>query len=90
MTFQQIYEAISALPLQERLRLVERVVHDAVESPKDPEKRIAKGSPLDGLFSDIPDLMEEVCAEAYRERGNRRLRGCLESRLSPPGDESPG
>lgn len=75
MTFQQIYEAISELPLQERLRLVERVVHDAVEPSKGaPEKRIAQGSPLDGLFSDIPDLVEEVCAEAYRERATRRLR----------------
>jgi hypothetical protein len=75
MTFQQIYEAISALPLRERLRLVERVVHDAVEPSKGaPEKRTAKGSPLDGLFSDIPDLMEEVCAEAYRDRATRRLR----------------
>ncbi|MFY9821898.1 MAG: hypothetical protein WAM82_10980 [Thermoanaerobaculia bacterium] len=75
MTFQQIYEAISSLPLQERLRLVERVVHDAVEPSMDtPEKRTAKGSPLDGLFSDIPDLVEEVCTEAYRERATRRLR----------------
>jgi hypothetical protein len=75
MTFQQIYEAISALPLKERLRLVERVVHDAVEPPKGtPETRTAKGSPLDGLFSDAPDLMEEVCAEAYRDRATRRLR----------------
>jgi hypothetical protein len=75
MTFQQIYEAISALSLREQLRLVERVVHDAAESPKDlPEKRTAKGSPLDSLFSDIPDLVEEVCAEAYRERATRRLR----------------
>jgi hypothetical protein len=75
MTFQQIYEAISALPLRERLRLVERVVHDAVEpSQGAPEKRAAQGSPLDGLFSDIPDLVEEVCAEAYRDRATRRLR----------------
>ncbi len=75
MTFQQIYEAISALPLRERLRLVERVVHDAVEPPKVAhETRTAKGSPLDGLFSDIPDLVEEVCAEAYRDRATRRLR----------------
>jgi hypothetical protein len=75
MTFQQIYEAISSLPLQERLRLVERVVHDAVEpAKKTPEERTAKGSPLDGLFSDIPDLIEEVCADAYRDRATRRLR----------------
>ena len=75
MTFQQIYEAISSLPLQERLRLVERVVHDAVEPSKGtPEERTTKGSPLDGLFSDIPDLVEEVCAEAYRDRMTRRLR----------------
>ncbi len=75
MTFQQIYEAISSLPLKERLRLVERVVHDAVEPAKNsPDKRAAKGSPLDGLFSDIPDQMEEICAEAYRDRATRRLR----------------
>jgi hypothetical protein len=38
------------------------------------EKRIVQGSPLDGLFSDIPDLVEEVCAEAYKARATRRLR----------------
>jgi hypothetical protein len=75
MTFQQLYEAISELPLRERLRLVERVVHDAVEPSQGTlEKRAAPGSPLNGLFSDIPDLVEEVCAEAYRERATRRLR----------------
>ncbi len=74
MTFQQIYEAISELPLRERLRLVERVVHDAVEPAKSTSKKeTVQGSPLDGLFSDIPDLVEEVCAEAYRDRATRRL-----------------
>jgi hypothetical protein len=53
----------------------ERVVHDAAEPSKGtPEERTAKGSPLNGLFSDIPDLVEEVCTEAYRDRATRCLR----------------
>lgn len=39
-----------------------------------PEKKGSQGSPLDGLFSDAPDLVEEVCADAYKERSTRRLR----------------
>jgi hypothetical protein len=69
MTFQQIYEAISSLPLKERRRLVERVSHDVAAGAKETDwKTIGKGSPLDGLFSDIPNLVDEVCAAAYQDR----------------------
>ena len=49
------------------------------------EKGGAQGSPLDGLFSDVPDLVEEVCAEAYRERGTRRLRNAGSPPAMQPG-----
>ncbi len=70
MTFQQLYEAINSLPVDERLRLVERVLHD-VASQETSREAIAKGSPLDGLFSDIPELVDEVCAAAYQDRAMR-------------------
>ena len=75
MTFQQLYEAISSLPVDERRRLVERVAHDVAESSKETDRdAIEKGSPLDGLFSDVPELVDEVCAAAYQDRATRRLR----------------
>jgi hypothetical protein len=73
MTVNQLYEAIRSLPVDERLRLVERVVHDVAEvSGGSAQTSAAKGSPLDGLFADIPDLVDKVCADAYRDRGRRR------------------
>lgn len=79
MTFQQLYEAINSLPVDERLRLVERVLHD-VASQETSREAIAKGAPLDGLFSDIPELVDEVCAAAYQDRATRRLRASDDSR----------
>lgn len=70
MTVHQIYEAIRSLPVPERLRLVERVVHDVVEAPA-PGK--TKPSLL-GLFEDEPEVIDEICSQALRDRGVRRLR----------------
>ena len=73
MTFQQLYEAINSLPVAERLRLVERVLHD-VALQESGRGAIAQGSPMDSLFSDIPELVDEVCAAAYQDRATRSLR----------------
>ena len=72
MTVNQIYDAIRSLPVPDRLRLVERVVHDVVETPAP-----GKGSPrlsLLGLFEDEPEVIDEICSQALRDRGVRRLR----------------
>ena len=72
MTVHQIYEAIRSLPVPERLKLVERVVHDVAEAPAQGE-----GSPkpsLLGLFEDEPEVIDEICSQALRDRGVRRLR----------------
>ena len=71
MSIDQIFEAIRALPLDERLRLVERVVHDVRANAS---RTGEHGPDLLGLFADDPDLVDRVCAEAYRERSRRPWR----------------
>ena len=70
--FDQIYHAVSALAVADRLRLVERVVHDVVEAKELPSTT-DEGS-LIGLFADEPDLIDEVCSMARRDRESRPLR----------------
>jgi hypothetical protein len=67
---QQLFEAIRQLPRADRLRLVERVVHELAE-----EDRPSAPSSLIGLFADEPELMEAVCEDAMlaRERDPLRL-----------------
>lgn len=72
MTIHQIYEAIRSLPVPERLRLVERVVHDVVDTPT-PRDASPKPSLL-GLFEDEPEVIDEICSQALQDRGARRLR----------------
>jgi len=70
-----ILEAIRALPREERVRLAEQLKHDLADEgvgvpASDPRAII-------GLFSDEPDLIEEVCRGAMeaRERDRLRVRG---------------
>ena len=70
----EIYAAIRGLPVPERLKLVERVVHDITEtqsagtSKRDPRAVI-------GSFADMADVIEQVseAAMAARERDPLRL-----------------
>ena len=67
--------AIRSLPLPERLRLVERVVHEAAEQSEGANG--SERSAILGLFADEPGLMDEVCESAMqsRERDPLRRRG---------------
>lgn len=69
---QQLLDAIRQLPRGERLRLVERVVHELAE-----EQEASRPDAIIGLFGDQPDLIEVVSEEAMqaRERDPLRLRG---------------
>lgn len=71
MTIEQIYEAIRALPVDERLQLVERVVHDVRADAVEGEDG---GPDLLGMFADDPDLIDQVCSEALAERTERPWR----------------
>ncbi|WP_438022282.1 hypothetical protein [Sorangium sp. So ce233] len=67
----QIFQAIQGLPVQERLRLIERVVHElAGGSGSESLPREAEVAPsMIGLFADDPegvDAMMEVVRENRR------------------------
>lgn len=66
---QQLLNEIRQLPRGERLRLVERVVHELAE-----EHEPSAPSAIIGLFADQPDLIETVSEEAMQAREQDRLR----------------
>lgn len=68
----RIFEAILALPPKERLRLVERVVHQLAESSAAAEAPGAVS--IVGLFGDEPELIDEVVEDAMRARERDPLR----------------
>ncbi len=68
----QIYNAVRSLPVTDRLRLVERVVHDVLEGSQ--EQKAPGGRSLIGLFADEPELIDEVCRMALEDRASRPLR----------------
>jgi hypothetical protein len=67
-----LFGVIRNLPVADRLKLVERVVHDIAE----PEGSEPKAQPMSviGAFSDLPDLIQEVCQAAMGARGRDPLR----------------
>lgn len=72
---EQIFQAIRMLPVGERLRLVERVVHDLADaSASEAGQRTAEAPSLLGLFADEPELVDEVCQMAMEARRRDPLR----------------
>ena len=71
----QLLAVIRRLPVPERLRLVERVVHEVAQQSEATQQ--TRGVPVIGLFSDEPALMDAVVddAMAARERDPLRRRG---------------
>lgn len=66
---QQLIDAIRELPRADRLRIVERVVHELTE-----DDRPAAPGTIIGLFADEPELIEVVCEDAMRARERDPLR----------------
>jgi hypothetical protein len=83
---EQIFQAIQTLPVRERLRLVERVVHNLADvsgaeaEPHPP----AEASSLLGLFADEPDLVDEVCRMALDARKRDPLRTGTKGDIGAP------
>jgi hypothetical protein len=65
---EHILNAIRGLPRGERLRLVERVVHELAEV-----EPCAASTPI-GLFADEPELLERVAEDAMASRERDALR----------------
>lgn len=66
---EQVLHALRSLPRVERLRIVERVVHDIAE-----EDAFVAASPFVGMFADDPELMDAVCEGAMQAREGDPLR----------------
>lgn len=83
---EQIFQAIRRLPVPDRLRLVERVVHDLADaSSTQAERRLGEEAPsLLGLFADEPDLVDDVCRMAMEARKRDKLRTGSEPDESTP------
>lgn len=64
----EILQAIRALPVPERLRLIERVVHDLAEASADAQRPALEPASLLGLFADEPELIDDVCRMAMDAR----------------------
>lgn len=66
---------IRSLPLEERLRLIERAAHEAAEDTPKPSDVVESRVPsMLGLMADEPDLVDEICALAYQARTRARMR----------------
>lgn len=65
---QQLLSAIRRLPRGERLRLIERVVHELAEEQE------ASPDAVIGLFADQSDLIETISDEALQAREKDPLR----------------
>jgi hypothetical protein len=71
----ELLSRIRRLPLDERLRLIERAAHEVAEdTPKPGSVAEARAPSIIGLMADEPDLVDAVCALAYRARNEARMR----------------
>ncbi|WP_437573606.1 hypothetical protein [Sorangium sp. So ce887] len=73
---ERIFQAIQGLPVQERLRLVERVVHELADRSASEElSREAEAAPsLIGLFADDPEAVDAMMEVVRENRRSSRLR----------------
>ena len=82
---EQIFEAIQRLPVPERLRLVERVVHELADASATPAQHSpAQGQPSPiGLFADDPAAVDDMMETVLESRRRSKLRD-----TGDDGDES--
>jgi hypothetical protein len=74
-TMNELLVAIRRLPLDERLRLIERAAHEVAEdTPKAPPVGESSTPSLLGLMADEPDLVDRMCSMVYQARSRARMR----------------
>ena len=65
MTAEEILEHVRALPERERLRLVERVVHEVLEET--PAAPMPAGARTDAIWADVSDEEFEAFMKSIRD-----------------------
>jgi hypothetical protein len=73
-TLDELLAAIRRLPIDERLRLIERAAHDAAEDTPAPAPVGDSRVSLLGLMADEPDLVDQMCSIVYQVRRAARMR----------------
>jgi hypothetical protein len=73
MDVEEIFQTIRGLPIRDRLRLVERVVHELADTSSIAEPACAEPSPV-GLFADDPDEVDEMMKIVMENRRHWKLR----------------
>ncbi|WP_437313295.1 hypothetical protein [Sorangium sp. So ce385] len=73
---ERIFQELQGLPVQERLRLIERVVHELADGSASEElTREAEAAPfLIGLFADDPEAVDAMMEVVRENRRSSRLR----------------
>ena len=71
-----IYRELLALPEQERLQLVERIIHDLVDAAR---RRTAAtpartGKSIIGLWADESEVVDQMIESVLQERETRQFR----------------
>ena len=71
-----IYRELLALPEQERLQLVERVIHDLVDAARHrtAASTVPAGNSVIGLWADEPEVVDQMLEGVLQERETRQLR----------------
>lgn len=71
-----LLRTIRAMPLSERLKLIQRLVQDVAQDAERAQGTAAHSAVI-GLFADEPELVDEICeaAMAARERDPLRQPG---------------
>jgi hypothetical protein len=71
-----IYRELLALPEQERLQLVERVIHDLVDAARHRTATpvMPTAHSVIGLWADEPEIADQIIEGALRGRETQRLR----------------
>lgn len=65
---ESVFQAIQALPVKERLRLLERVIHQIAEHPPQPAPNVI------GLLHAQADVLDQVVEDALLARERDSLR----------------
>lgn len=74
-TLDALLAAIRELPMDARLRLIERATRETVEDAPKPAHVTTSSAPsLLGLMADNPDVVDRMCAIAYDARSSARMR----------------
>lgn len=75
-TANDIYRELLALPEQERLQLVERVIHDLVAAAR--HRTTTRATPgadaVIGLWADEPEVADQIIEGVLQQRETRPLR----------------